>query len=1387
VLLVLFAVLISGLRLMLPYAENYRTDVENYINESYQSKVSIGSLSMGWHKVGPVLIANNVNLIDEKAVDFTIDSIDIRVDFWRSLLSQKVITEKFILTGASLILDKQALLNKQTNKQASQPMDQSTKDPQASNSDAPVLEGLADLFYEQIARFSLIDSKVVVNNGLRQRTFLISQLNWLNIDKRRVAKADVIVDGLTSNNIKLQLDVTGNNSQDISGTLYIKGNRLNITPWLDKVLAIENEKTDSSINFSAWLTIKDGLAQQLQLAFDNSEISWQHQNVRQNFALNKGQILLENLNDLTQLSVTSSALEFSANDQDWQPLSIQVNRDNDNLFAYLSYVDLFSATRLFPLFSADNEMRNMIEKLSLRGSIHEFYLQENSEIYQVSADFEQFSSEFYQGIPGIDNSQGSVLYSDKQLQVNLSAKQGTLDFAHHFILPIPYEQFDANLNITFDEQGWKLTSKQLSLNSNEIKFSADLGIDVPNDGLANMSLLASITDGHVELAHHYFPLTSMSDSLVGYLKKGLVSGDIDQALVIYHGAFANFPFDDQSGIFTVDAELSDSKFNFDNDWADITKFNANLNFTNNSMLITARAGELSGLDITGVKVGIAELSTDPVLTVDIALIDVEPANVTQLMLDSSLSDSVGKTLQQLVISNKFDGHFNLNLPLDRPDDVIAKGIINFSDNLLALQSPQMNFSQLNGQLSFSNDVIKANDLKLVWQELPLSVSIDAGDKQRHFNTNIHINADWQQESWLVHVPNELKTYANGQLKWQGELVLNSHHDGDFSYNFSGQSALNKLGLSLPAPYRKTPQESEEFTVKVSGTSKNSTIDVKLGDQLSFYGVLNHQAPQLEQVTSVEQSEIEPAVITDATGITDAIENEEHLASSTQVYFSRAHLVLGNEKMLLPTDGFHITTALAEADFETWQPFVTDILDSIDAYEPTIVVQQENVTQQEKQNSNTIELLSRPLIAKPERIRGSIDKLNVLGQTLTNVSFNVLDQEQWWLLQLNAKEARSEIKFYPSWEIEGIDVKADFLHLSANTEEDSVVNALTPLDEQGILTKESITKETFINIPPMRFICDSCRVDKLDLGRLNFELQRPEPTKITLTQLTARRDKSKLSLNGQWQFDDSNSEQLLSKTSLTGQITVDDIEFEMEKLGFASSIKESGGVLDFTLDWQGGPQELLFSELNGEVTAKLDDGVLADVDDKGVRVASILSLGSLARKLKLDFRDIFSEGMFYSNITGDFTIKNGVIYTQNTELKGAAGDLTIKGNTDLTAGLLDYRMNYKPNLTSSLPTIAWIATLNPVVFLTGLAINEIITATVIYEVVFEVTGDIEEPIVREVDRKNQDVSVGSSTPPELLDDDQKSNKKPLEQKNKFKEIKTSSHSSVLANSGGEING
>ncbi|WP_179188343.1 hypothetical protein, partial [Kiloniella majae] len=77
-------------------------------------------------------------------------------------------------------------------------------------------------------------------------------------------------------------------------------------------------------------------------------------------------------------------------------------------------------------------------------------------------------------------------------------------------------------------------------------------------------------------------------------------------------------------------------------------------------------------------------------------------------------------------------------------------------------------------------------------------------------------------------------------------------------------------------------------VIVNGDLEESTIDAMIGDQLAFYGKLNHQ----------------------------------------QINFNQSHLILGDEPMSLPKTGFHVTTALASASVHEWQPFITDLLTSI---------------------------------------------------------------------------------------------------------------------------------------------------------------------------------------------------------------------------------------------------------------------------------------------------------------------------------------------------------------------------------------------------------------------------------------------------------------------------
>jgi len=1291
ILLVLLAVLISAFRLFLPYVEHYRQGFQDYINESNQTDVVIGGLGMSWQRWGPTIVTKQVTLLDNDDAYIYIENLEMQIDFWSSITQQRLVSSNLILDGAQFKLTQGTWNGKEPAKQ--------TKAVTSDNKAFSGFKQITSIFLNRLNQFTLRNSHLTLYNQGLERNFHVSNLQWDNQGSRHLAQGNIVVNELSSNNLTLKIDVEGNSVDELKGLMYLEANHLDITPWLDTVLAVDNDKTKADIGFATWWTVNNGKIERLQVELHDNYMSWQDKEGQHSLTVSAGQMLLVGGNSATDFKLFSTPLLMQFDQQDEQEYIVQMNKTAEGFSGYLSAFDLALISQLSPLFINEQSIRELVAQLNIVGQARDIYVQKNAGNIQALANFSDTSIQYSQGIPGVENLSGQLSFTENTLHLNLVAQQGALDFQQLFIAPIVYQSFAADVNLSFADHasgkaGWQLQVNNIDVVSPELALSADLALNGAADGETTMSLLASITEGDASKAGHYFPLTTMSANLVDYLNTAIVSGRIKQAQVLVNGPLSHFPFTDNSGVFVVDAELEQAVFRFDDKWPAITEFAANLNFTNNSMLITGRAGSLVGLDVSGVQAAIDDLGNAQVLTVDTVIKPSSADFVADLIAKSPLKTSVGSVLTQLQVSGDIQGEFHLNLPLKATEQVLASGLINFVDNQMSLQQPRMNFANVNGQLSFANEEITTKNLSLTWLDTPLSLAIKGVNKDKYYNTDIAITANWQEPIWQQHVTPALKKYASGLVQWQGNLSLHQHHNGGFSYDFKLDSELEKTLLHLPAPYKKNQGEKVPLTVTVSGQLHESTINANYGEQLSFFGVLEHESS----------------------------------------HFQRSHLVLGDEKMLLPMDGFHITTKLAQADFNHWQPLITDIIDSVSSASDGKPVK--------GAAENTPSLFSTP-----ERIRGTLTKLDIFGQQLNNVSFNFLDKTHWWLLQLNAKETRSRIRFYPDLLTQGIDINADFMHFSTTT---PALGKDAPPSLANEVVATINEHEIFTNIPKINLHCDRCQIDQIDLGEVNFSISRKNEHTISIDHFSAKREQAEFKFAGQWQKKPQGY-----STDIQGNLMLKDIEYELEQLGYGSIIRDSGGKLDFTLHWQGGPHEFAFEHLNGEINTKIDDGYLAEVSDKA-RIFSVLSLESLVRKLTLDFRDIFSDGMFYSDIKGDYHIKNGVLYTDNTRMNGTAGNLYIKGNTNFVSDVLDYKMTYKPNLTSSLPVLAWIATLNPVVFLAGVAIDQVITSQVVSEFNFELTGSLDEPNFKEVKRKSRDISVGRSTPPEFVDNNDKDN-------------------------------
>ena len=357
---------------------------------------------------------------------------------------------------------------------------------------------------------------------------------------------------------------------------------------------------------------------------------------------------------------------------------------------------------------------------------------------------------------------------------------------------------------------------------------------------------------------------------------------------------------------------------------------------------------------------------------------------------------------------------------------------------------------------------------------------------------------------------------------------------------------------------------------------------------------------------------------------------------------------------------------------------------------------------------------------PDSIRIETPQLQWGQQKFAQADIQVWPENSVWQARVDAKNAVLSATIPESFVQQGITVRADYLALSSNVE----LPEATEKTDWNWLEK----------VPALNFFCRSCRIDEHELGEVELVLA-PLEDGFSIEKMALKKGSDELAVTGYWRYTD---EQALS--ALSGRLEAGDLGDLLRDYGLETAVRDSAAVIDFNLNWRDHLYQPDWSSLSGEVVWDLEKGYLAEVSDGGARIFSLLSLDSILRKLTLDFRDIFSQGMFFTDLTGSVQIENGVATTEDARLLGSAGDMDIRGWTNMKTGELNYSLTYAPKVTSSLPIIlAWMV--NPPSGLAALFIDKVLhDAKVISRLRYQVTGTIDEPVVEEIERDSRPVDL-----------------------------------------------
>ncbi|SEB00638.1 YhdP family protein [Alkalimonas amylolytica] len=617
--LVLLAALVSILRYSLPYADHYKSQIEQLLSNQYGTEVRIGELSASWQARGPALLLHDLEFASEsQQLGFSVARARVHLHFWHSLRSLQLRSSHVELSGVELRLVAESLVGATEN----------------GSRQEPLTDALEQLFFRQLQQFTIQDSRVLLELAHSDPLVLsVRQLSWRNQGQRHQGQGAIAVEGVTGNSLSFVLDLYGERLDATFGQLYLQSEQLDIQPWLSQFLPELVELDYANVNLQAWGRVEQGAIQRIQVDLADNTLGWQLEQQEHWLKLSQGQLLWHPAD--SGWSLFSSELQLSNSEQSYPGILLQLHRIDEQLLGQLQGLELAALQPLSALIAQQRTELQLLTKLQPAGQLTElaWALQPND--WQLQAKLDQLHSQPYADIPGVQRLNGHLVAATNFAELRLASQDSALDWQGAFSQPMQFRQLQAELQLRYLDDVWQLRMPKFQLQGNDVQAEAQLVLNFSEQ--AELFLLATADGVAVANAMHFYPRHYMPVSIIDYLSWSLLGGEVRNAATLWHGPLGQFPFPQNEGVFQSTGQVTQGRMRFQPDWPELTEVEALLWFENSQMQISSSKARLQGLAVSElVKVRIDDLFQADTLWIDIAT-TADATEVQNLMQQSPLA------------------------------------------------------------------------------------------------------------------------------------------------------------------------------------------------------------------------------------------------------------------------------------------------------------------------------------------------------------------------------------------------------------------------------------------------------------------------------------------------------------------------------------------------------------------------------------------------------------------------------------------------------------------------------------------------------------------------------------------------------------------------------
>lgn len=825
-LTVVVALLVSGLRLVLPQLDAWRPQLLEKISALSGSPVNASQLTARWENFGPTLDVRDVSAGLKDGGQLSVKRVTLALDVWQSLLHMR--WQFRDLTFWQLKIH--------------------TNSPIQTNDGGESLktDHIGDLFLRQFDHFILRDSHLSFVTISGQRAELaVPQLTWLNTNNRHRAEGQLSLSSLNGQHgvMQVRMDLRDENGLLNKGRVWLQADDIDVKPWLGRWMQDNIALQTARFSLEGWMTIDKGDIASGDVWLKKGGASWQGDGQPHRLTVDNltAHIFREKQGwgfDIpdTRISIDGKAWPRGALAMAWIPAQ-DVGGDNhsrsDELRVRASHLDLNGLTGLQPI--ADKlapELGEVWRTTQPAGKIDLLALDiplQAAEKSRFQASWSDLSWKQWKLLPGAEHFSGSAAGSVENGSLHASMSEAKMPYATVFRAPLEIAKGDATLSWVKNDKGFMLDGRNIDVQATGVRARGGFRYLQPQGDEPWLGILAGISTNDGGQAWRYFPENLMGKELVDYLSGAIKGGQATNATLVYGGNPHLFPYLHNEGQFQVSVPLTNATFAFQPDWPALTGLDINLDFINNGLWMKADKVMLGNVTASNLDAVIPDYSREKLL-ID-ADINGPGKDVGPYFNETPLKETLGSALDELQLDGNVSARLHLDIPLDG-ELTTAKGDVNLVNNSLFIKPIDTTLKDLTGKFSFTNGDLKSETLKASWFNQPLNLDFSTTEGPKAFLVNVGMNASWQPSRTGL-LPKAVNDAVSGSVPWDGKVAIELPYHGNASYKVDINGDLKNVSSDLPSPVDKTAGEPLPVKINVEGGLNSFELTGAIGAKNHF--------------------------------------------------------------------------------------------------------------------------------------------------------------------------------------------------------------------------------------------------------------------------------------------------------------------------------------------------------------------------------------------------------------------------------------------------------------------------------------------------------------------------------------------------------------------------